>query len=211
MTPRIIGEVAPGVHFTNFTDSAIPERLANQPDAFAGVALVAHLSGDLVLVGGGREGAGFGDVVGERFLAINMFAGLHGGHGNHRMRMIRRCDNDRVDVFLFVQHLAVIRPDPGVGIFLERVGGIIMVHIAQCDDVLRPQVFQVAAPHAAHADARNVQLLAGSSPFGAQHMAGQDVESCDGQGAGAQEAAAGHGCAARGGGLDVGGFHKSSR
>ena len=80
-----------------------------------------------------------------------------------------------------------------------------MVNIAQGDDILRAQVVQVRAPHAAHADACDIELLARSRHSGAQNMAGQDVEGGGGKGAIAQETAAGDGCSAGVGGrrLDV--------
>ena len=65
----------------------------------AGAALIAHLGGDFVFGGHLAHGAGFANVVADRFLAIDRFAELHRDHGGKGVLMIRRGDEDGVDVF----------------------------------------------------------------------------------------------------------------
>ena len=85
------------------------------------MALDAHLRHQPQLLRRLGQQAGFIYIVRERFLAIDMFAGLHGGHGNQCVRVIRRGDKHRLNVFLLVEHLAVVRVKLRVGVFLERM------------------------------------------------------------------------------------------
>ncbi len=44
----------------------------------------------------------------ERLLHVDVLAGVHRGRRNHRVHVIGRGDDDRVDVLLLVEHLAVV-------------------------------------------------------------------------------------------------------
>ena len=46
--PGIIGQAAPGIHFPDFTDSAILYPFSDESNAFTGMALNPHLGGDTV-------------------------------------------------------------------------------------------------------------------------------------------------------------------
>jgi hypothetical protein len=112
--------------------------------------------------------------VREWFLAIDMFAGLHGGHGNQGVRVVWRGDKHRLDVFLLVEHLAIVRVKLRVGVFLERVGRVIVIHVTECHNVLRLKRLQVRSAHPAHANAGDVNFLARRSlACSAQHVPGE--------------------------------------
>ena len=74
---------------------------------------------------------------------------------------------------------------------------------------LRFKGLQIVVPHAADADAGNIQLGAGRGLPCSQHVAGHDAKGGDGQGAGAQETAAGQGRTGGVGERVLGCFHFS--
>ena len=93
-------------------DYAAPDELTKPAVTFLTVTLVAHLGGGFGLTGHGAQLAGFGDVVGERLLAIHGFAQLHGHHGGQRVVVVGRGNADRVNLLAdLVEHHAVISED----------------------------------------------------------------------------------------------------
>ncbi len=73
------------------------------------MTLVAHLRHHFVFAGLLAHGAGFIDVVGQRLFAIDVLACPNGRQRCTSMRMVRRGDEDRVDLFVqFVEHLAEV-------------------------------------------------------------------------------------------------------
>ena len=87
------------------------------------MALVAHLRDDLVLPGGLGHGAAFGDRVGQRLLAVDVLALLHGRDGRDRVVMVGRGDHHGVDPLVqLVEHLAEVAEPLGLGIVLEAPG-----------------------------------------------------------------------------------------
>ena len=141
-------------------DGPVPQPLVDQPVALEGHALVAHLRGDLVLARGLGQGAGFVEGAGQRLLAVDVLAPLDGRHGDDRVRVVGRADDDRVDALLPVEHLAEVLVLGGLGVLLERVGRVAPVHVAQGHDVLAGDLLDVPAALAADAHAGDVQLLA---------------------------------------------------
>ena len=101
--------------------------------------------------------------VRQRLLDINVLAGLHGGHADHRVAVIRRGDDDGVNVLLFVEHFAVIAIFYGPRIKRGDLGRALAgIHIAQGHDVLVHRAFLDVIPaHAADADGGDVELAAG--------------------------------------------------
>ena len=103
-----------------------PSQIHSQKhaDGVEGVPLVAHLRDDLVLLGGLHQLADLVDRVRQRLLAVDVLAALDGGHGGHRVGMVGRGDDDRVDLLVhLVEHLAEVAELLGLGIVLEGVGG----------------------------------------------------------------------------------------
>src|SRR5215813_15239374 len=72
------------------------------------MALVAHLRGEARVLCFASELSRFGNGPCQRFLNIDMFSELHRSERNWRMHVIRRRNHNRIDVFLTIQHLAVI-------------------------------------------------------------------------------------------------------
>jgi len=135
--------------------------------------LVAH-HGDATFGGGGGgcQLASLVNVMGQWLLAIDVFAGLERGHGDGGMGVVGRGDEHRLDVVLLGEHLAKILPALGGGKSGKRRRGKGMVHIAEGDDVFSGQIIQVAAAHAANADAGDAQLAGGGRRLGKQGWTG---------------------------------------
>ncbi len=81
--------------------------------AFGGVVLIAHLGDDFVFLRGFAERARFAQCVGQRLFDVDMLAERHRQDRGRRVAMIRRGDDDAVDVFIhLIEHLAEV----GVGL-----------------------------------------------------------------------------------------------
>ena len=84
--------------FGDFADDAGPDVFAELAVAVLAMALVAHLRGDFGFRGHRAHGAGFADVVADRLLAIDSLAELHRDHRGQGVVMVRRGDEDGVEI-----------------------------------------------------------------------------------------------------------------
>jgi hypothetical protein len=154
------------------------------------MALVTELCDDLVFAGGGLEGADFLDGMGQWLFAVNVFAAAHGFEGDHGVGVIGRADHHGVESRAhLVEHDPIILEPPGLGILLKLFGGVIVVDVAEGDDVVAfgGHGIDVRAALAADADARHVDTGVGRRAFaGAQYSGGEEMEQ-GGTGAGAME------------------------
>ena len=154
------------MHFTDFADQSGGDPLGHLTDAFAGVALIAHLGHDIVLMGGLGEDARFEDGMGDRLLHVDVLAAAHAFHRDVGVRMVGRSDDDGVDVLLLVEHLAEIGVEGGLGLLLDRAAATAEIQVAERDDVLFGGIADVARADAAEADRGHVQLLVGRDRAG---------------------------------------------
>ena len=172
--------VATGMDGMDLADGSRPDPFADAADGPAGMALVAQLRDDLVLGGRGHESAHLLDGVGQRFFAIDVFAAAHGFHGNDRVGVVGSADDDRVNLLAhLVEHDAVILEPFGLGILGELLGGVVVVHVAEGDEVLafaRDGV-DVGAALAADADSGDVEFVVEQGAVRAR--AGEKVEQGD--------------------------------
>ncbi len=98
----------------------------------------------------------------DRFGAVDVLAELQSGHQNDRVRMIRRADDQRVEVLgFFVEHLAKVPVARSLWISFEDLLGVIAVDVAQCDNVLVLAARDISLAHAAYAHGGDPKLLAG--------------------------------------------------
>ncbi len=119
-------------------NDAGPYPLADLSDTFSGVALITHLRGHAVAAGGLREGAGFVDIMSQRFLDIDMLAQLYRGHGHHGVHVVGRGHSDGVNAAChFVEHHAVVLVTLRSGVALVTASRTLVIHIAQCDNVVQ--------------------------------------------------------------------------
>ncbi|TXT58178.1 MAG: hypothetical protein BAJALOKI3v1_1400001 [Promethearchaeota archaeon] len=91
--------------------------------------------------------------MGERLLAIHVFAHAE-GHGRGRgVRMVGRRDEDAVDLALHLaKHRAEIGVAFGLGVRLGGLGEVPLVDVAEGDDVLAPHAAQVRTAPSGDAD-----------------------------------------------------------
>ncbi|MBA7625145.1 hypothetical protein ES703_32569 [subsurface metagenome] len=68
------------MRLTNPTNGAIPYPLNHETVAFIGMTLVAHLGHNTGLPGRLGYCAGFIDVMGHRFLGVDMLTRFYGSH-----------------------------------------------------------------------------------------------------------------------------------
>ena len=178
--PRIAahGPVAPGVHLPHRTDGPIRDPFVEHPDLVGGMALVAHLGLHLGRAGRLGQLAHLANRMGQRLLEVDVFAVLEAGHRDHVVRVVGRRDDDPVDVLVFlVQHDAEVFVLPGVRESVEHLGGVLVIDIAQGHEVLGAALLDVVVAHAADADGRQVELVAGPLPRRpGQHVARHNRE-----------------------------------
>ena len=105
--PTVSACAGPGVHVVNVTDGTVPDPLAGKADVLAGVSEVAELGSDAGLAGGFGDNAGLVNGAAEGLFAVEVFTLGDDGQGDDSMRMVRRGEQDGVDVFL-IEHLIVV-------------------------------------------------------------------------------------------------------
>src|ERR1700726_1230864 len=80
-----------------------------------GMALIAHLRGDFRFFGATRETARFVNGPSKWLLHVNMLAEGHGSQRDGRVHVIGSGDDDGLDVFLLLEHLAIVFVALGFG------------------------------------------------------------------------------------------------
>lgn len=88
----------------HITDDAAPYPLAYLTDSLAGMPLVAHLARHFIFPRGLGQKPSFRYQPCQWFLDIDMLAKLHRRHCCHGMEMVGCCNDDGIDVLLFIQH-----------------------------------------------------------------------------------------------------------
>ena len=154
---------ANGVALHQFDDAAI---------VVGSVNLRAHLCGYLRLDSRFRHHARFPNRVGQRLLAVDVFAEPQRRHRRQGMRVLRRADNDRVEQFRVVVELAEIHVLFGPPISLRRLVQALLIHIDERHDVLAGHAGGVAGAAPAGADDGHVQLLVWRPALGPLQAAG---------------------------------------
>ena len=100
--------VGPDVDLAHFTDRAAVNQLVAGAGVVGRVTLVAHLRDDLAILRFLGQDARFLDRPAERLLHVDVLAEIHRQRRDRRVHVIRRSDDDRVDVLLLLEHLAVV-------------------------------------------------------------------------------------------------------
>ena len=156
------------MQFERFADHAGLNDLDGAAQAGLGAALVAHLSGQVLLFGELAQEARLVDGLDERFLAKAVLAHLHRPDGRHAVVVVRDGNGHRVNVLAdFVQHLAVIAVLLELGELLRELPCLraqgIPVHVADGDNVAAAVggAAAVAVAFAADADAGDVDAVIG--------------------------------------------------
>jgi hypothetical protein len=166
------GAVGAEANPLDLADRAAAQVMNRHAIAQARRMLGAQLGNPSRALGGIGEGARLRHIVAERFLAIDVLAGIERGHGDGRVHVIGHCRVDRVDaVALLGDQLAPVGVGAGVGDpFFSRFQ-MTGVHIANGDDFQagmgKETAEVVATHHAAHADACVLELAVGGGWGGA--------------------------------------------
>lgn len=93
----------------NFAHGPLLNQLQGAAKRIGGHPLIAHLGSYFPLLGDVAKGTGFGDIVGNGLLDIDVLALFHGRCGDHSVGMVRRGHDDRIDlVSHFIQHPAEV-------------------------------------------------------------------------------------------------------
>ena len=107
----------------DFADDAVAHQLAGHAEFSRGALHRAGLQNGLVLLHRLHHLDRLVDVVGERFLAVNILAGVHRGDGLDGMPLVGRGDAHRVDVIARNQ-LTEIHVGLAVLVLVTLVGGV---------------------------------------------------------------------------------------
>jgi hypothetical protein len=145
------------------------------------MALIAQLRDDVVFLSRFHQLAHFVDGMGQGFLAIDVFAAFDGGHGRHGVGVVGRGDHHGVYLFFhLVEHFAEVFVALGIRVFLEGIGSLFFVHIAQGDDLDGAgavDFVKVAGALTAHANTREANsIVRGYQAGTAKHVARNDRE-----------------------------------
>ncbi len=125
------------------------------------------------------DNARLGNRTGQRFFAIDVSSALQRCYGRDRMRVIGRADDHGVDVLLIEQTAEVIVGFRR-GIFFLHRGEIVIVNVAQRDDVFSADTLQVFSRAVCHADHADVQPVVGREFSRVGLAAGQPDACCGG-------------------------------
>ena len=117
--------------FGHVADLAAPDHLGALPRAFVRVALVAHLRGHFVLVGGLHHHARFLDGAHQRLLRVDVLPALHAVDRRGGVHVVRNGHDHGIDAVAFlVQHLAEIFVLGRLLELLVDVRRLLVVHVA---------------------------------------------------------------------------------
>ena len=189
------------LHALDLADDAVADDFAGDAEFLVVRALLgAGLEDLLAAAHGFDEREGLMDVVRERLLAVHVLAGVDRGDGGDGVPVVRRGDDDGVDVLVGDEFaevgvgratleggllvLAVAFFDGLLGVF-AAVG----VHVADAHDLdflAAEEVLQVATVHFTHADEAEIQALVRSG-LSAPDAGGEDEWGGDRSGGGLDE------------------------
>ncbi len=172
------------MYFTDFTNLAIPDPLANLADAVSRVALVTHLGGHTMFGCQPSQQTWFVHGVCQRFLAIHVFAQWQCRSGNDGMGMVGCGYHDTVDgVTHFVKHFTPVPVTFGLRKILEATIGIFPVHVAKTNYIFSSHSLQVGVAFTPYTNTDNIHFIArGTVPEPAYYNIGDNWNPRSGQG-----------------------------
>ena len=194
------GGIAEGdVDGVDAAEDAVADEFAGDAEFFGGALLRAGLENAFGLAGLLHELDSFVNVMGERLLAVDVFASAHGGDGDIGVPVIGCGDDDGVDIFAS-DHLAkIIVGVAGAigfsGLFRIRIvdaflrvqaaGRIDVAHREDFDVIAIDKAAEVTAHLFAHTDATDGEALARCG--GLRPDAARENERCGEEDGGALE------------------------
>ena len=100
---------APDVCLTHRTYRTVGYPLAFEAVPLPGLARVSHLRSYLGRLGSLRDGTSFINGPCKRLFTVNMFAHLDGHHRDDSVQVVRRGDENGINMLFLFQHLTVSR------------------------------------------------------------------------------------------------------
>ncbi len=100
--------IRPDVDFADVADRAGHHVLDGGSSFVGRMTLIAHLRGEFRLPCATRELPRFAHRPAERLLHVDVLAEIHRRERDRRVHVVRRRDDDRVDVLLLVEHLPIV-------------------------------------------------------------------------------------------------------
>src|SRR5688572_22639704 len=153
----------PDVNSLHRSNRPCLEQLDHAAIIFRRVNLSAHLRGLLRPPRGIHHPPAFIHRMRQRLLTIDMLTKLKRRDRRMRVHVIWRADHHRVDVLL-LEHLPPVGVAAGFFQLLKLLGDlieIVRVDVADGDDVLFEDAFEVSLPLLLDADDGDIQLLGG--------------------------------------------------
>ena len=99
--------------------------------------------------------------MGERLFAKDVLSTPDGINARHRVRMVGRGHRYRVDLFIhLIEHLAEVAVFFRFGEIIELPARLILIHVAQGNDILAAASSYARSALPGDADARDIQLVA---------------------------------------------------
>ena len=134
-----------------FADAAVPDQFCGIPELRRRALLAANLKNAPGCVDRVAQLPSLGDGQRGGLLQVHVLAGAHGGYCDQRVPVIRRADDDGVDVAIGEQ-LAVVAVRPDAVERLSRRPGVVAVHQHAC-------VLDALRVHIAHGDDLRLRML----------------------------------------------------
>jgi hypothetical protein len=134
------------------SDAAGADEVAGEAEADVAALLGAGLQDSVVLLLDREQPLALVDRERQRLLAVNVLAGLHGGHGDQRVPVVDGGADDHVEVLL-LDELAEVGVGLGLGVLLLGLGEVLLIHVAHRQHAAETLgVLGVSPAHAAAAD-----------------------------------------------------------
>ena len=178
LTVDFTKRIAEGVDLRDVADRSVLYPLDEVSNGVPGVALVAKLRDDLVLVRRLHHRAHLGDRVGERLLTVDVLPAPHRIKSDDGVSVVGHADGYRVDALVqIVEHLAEVLVALGGRKLLEGIADLPVIDIAEADDVLPGTGIHAPPPPPTDTHAGDVDLVARRrSPGSTEKVRGSDLD-----------------------------------
>ena len=161
----------------HLAETAGEDLLARLREVLPTALLQPDLHHALGIAHGGDQPRAFLDGVGDRLLAVDVFAGAHRRDGDGHVPMVGRADHHGVDI-LTVENLAVVEVEDRVGRGVLGFGfqAARFIHVAAGDDLVlfgELQLAQQILAAAAGADGADAYAVVGAQNSAVRRGGGQ--------------------------------------
>ena len=161
LRPPVLRPIGPDVQLSDFPQDSRLQDFNRPPGSLERMTLSSHLRRDTGVGGHFGHSPGLPNRVRKGFLAIHVFAQLHGSDRDDGMIVVGSRDEDGIEIAVRVEQLSPIGVPPSMRIILERCRSALLVAVAERDnmDIGRTQVMKIVGTAAAGADNRDAKLF----------------------------------------------------